>query len=248
MDPQRRGLLEATYRVLENAGIHMGQIKVTKTSIHVGSFTSDFNTMICQSVTSDILCTPAYWVQKLVFTVNFDGAMRKCCSGSIIRPNPGHFLVLGQTERIGYPSVLNRDRPAINSLLASIGGLHCQGFPLTINKANLLDPNPSRPYMSLIGLPEYPFNHSVTYWDKSQTSKQFRFRKNPRHHLLGCQVLDWNPLEPKWRHIVRLEEMPRLEDNKINGFIIFPAAGMIAMAIEAMNQLSEGPTIVGFDI
>ncbi|KAL8962774.1 MAG: hypothetical protein Q9193_000876 [Seirophora villosa] len=45
MDPQHRGLLEATYQALENAGIALEEIAGTDTSVHIGCFTADFITI-----------------------------------------------------------------------------------------------------------------------------------------------------------------------------------------------------------
>ncbi|TGJ79407.1 hypothetical protein E0Z10_g9360 [Xylaria hypoxylon] len=45
MDPQQRGLLENTYHAFENANLRMDELAGTRTSVHVGCFTSDFVTM-----------------------------------------------------------------------------------------------------------------------------------------------------------------------------------------------------------
>lgn len=48
MDPQQRGLLETTYHAFENAGLRMQDVAGSKTSVHVGCFTSDFAALQCQ--------------------------------------------------------------------------------------------------------------------------------------------------------------------------------------------------------
>lgn len=45
MDPQHRGLMETTYHAFENAGLRMKDVAGSKTSVHVGCFTSDFASM-----------------------------------------------------------------------------------------------------------------------------------------------------------------------------------------------------------
>jgi len=45
MDPQQRGLMETAYHAFENAGLRTEDIAGTKTSVHVGCFTSDFATL-----------------------------------------------------------------------------------------------------------------------------------------------------------------------------------------------------------
>ncbi|CAG8957353.1 hypothetical protein HYFRA_00010779 [Hymenoscyphus fraxineus] len=42
LDPQQRGLLESSYRALENAGIPMERVRGTQTSVHAGCFTADY--------------------------------------------------------------------------------------------------------------------------------------------------------------------------------------------------------------
>ncbi|KAI2602808.1 ketoacyl-synt-domain-containing protein [Hypoxylon sp. NC1633] len=48
MDPQQRGMLETAYRALENAGITLQQCSGTKTSVHTGSFTDDYRSILFQ--------------------------------------------------------------------------------------------------------------------------------------------------------------------------------------------------------
>ncbi|RYO87630.1 hypothetical protein DL762_004174 [Monosporascus cannonballus] len=45
MDPQHRGLMETTYHAFENAGLRLEDVAGSRTSVHVGCFTSDFATM-----------------------------------------------------------------------------------------------------------------------------------------------------------------------------------------------------------
>lgn len=45
MDPQHRGIMETTYHAFESAGLSMKDVARSKTSVHIGCFTSDFATM-----------------------------------------------------------------------------------------------------------------------------------------------------------------------------------------------------------
>ncbi|KKY29358.1 putative polyketide [Diaporthe ampelina] len=45
MDPQQRAIMECTYHALENAGLRLQDVAGTRTSVHIGCFTSDFATM-----------------------------------------------------------------------------------------------------------------------------------------------------------------------------------------------------------
>ncbi|KAL8709002.1 MAG: hypothetical protein Q9220_006211 [cf. Caloplaca sp. 1 TL-2023] len=46
MDPQQRWLLETTYHAFENAGLSLENVASSKTSVHVGSFSTDFGMML----------------------------------------------------------------------------------------------------------------------------------------------------------------------------------------------------------
>ena len=93
--------------------------------------------------------------------------------------------------------------------------------------------------MALTHLPEYPFDHSQAYWHEGRISKDLRLRKHPRLDLLGTQSLDWSPLEARWRKFIRFSETPWVEDHVVNGTVIYPAAGMLVMALEGARQLID---------
>src|SRR5690606_11765681 len=75
----------------------------------------------------------------------------------------------------------------------------------------------------LTDLPRYPWQHNVRYWHQSRIGENHRFiRQFPRNDILGAQADDSNDLEPRWRNIIRLEDMPWLRDHQIQSNIIFP--------------------------
>lgn len=45
-----------------------------------------------------------------------------------------------------------------------------------------------------------------------------------------------NPHSPQWRNIIRTSELPWIEDHRIQGECIFPASGILVMAVEAFKQ------------
>lgn len=145
-------------------------------------------------------------------------------------------------SNVGYISMLRRKFSAIDTTLEMVGRLHCSGHSVNLHRSNRADGDSldhSDPLVAIIDLPEYPFDHSKTYWHESRTSKGFRFRKSPRLDLLGSPVADWNPLEARWRNVIKVSEVPWIEDHRINGSLLYPAAGMLVMAIEAANQMAD---------
>lgn len=137
-----------------------------------------------------------------------------------------------------YGSMLIRGKPALETSLAAAGHIHCLGYPVRLNSINRIDQTSPEAKM-LISLPEYPFDHTQYYWRESRLSKDYRFRKFPKHELLGTPVPDWNPLEARWRNIIRMSENPWVADHKVDGSVIYPAAGILLCAIQAAHLLSE---------
>ncbi|KAE8858793.1 hypothetical protein PTNB73_08273 [Pyrenophora teres f. teres] len=196
-----------------------------------------------------------YWVENMVSRVEFSGALSAMhkhirATDYIVELGPTGALrrpVLETLGKVSYESALKVDRPAYETILGLVGDLWSRGVPVDLLAVNGLTEFNAQ---MLTDLPSYPFNHSHRYWYESRISKNFRFRKHASHELLGTQAMDWNPLEAKWRHIIDAKENPWIKDHGFNGSQIYPAAGMIIMAIEAARQVtkSDERTITGFRI
>jgi acyl transferase domain-containing protein len=119
-------------------------------------------------------------------------------------------------QSINYFSALTRDQSSVDSTLQLAGSLFARGHNITLDKINnqFQDAQSAAPTM-LTGLPPYPWNRSDKFWFESRLSKDYRFRKHPRHDLLGAPVSDWNPSEPRWRHFLRISENPWIKDHKV---------------------------------
>ncbi|RHZ51660.1 putative polyketide synthase [Aspergillus thermomutatus] len=140
---------------------------------------------------------------------------------------------------IQYASVLTRKIDSVTTALEVAGTLACLGSQVNFPAIN--DPlNETRDTHVMVDLPSYAWNHSRSYWAESRISMTYRKRKQPRTDLLGALDRMSCPFEPRWRNFVRVSEIPWLKDHKIQSNIVYPAAGYIAMAIEAAYQhLSE---------
>ena len=92
----------------------------------------------------------------------------------------------------------------------------------------------------LVGLLTYQWHHETGFWNESRVTHEWILRKFPKHELLGSRILEDNTIEPAWRNVICLEDVPWLRDHKVIDDIVFPAAGYIAMAGEALRQLT-GP-------
>ncbi|KAJ5894604.1 hypothetical protein N7495_006295 [Penicillium taxi] len=225
----------------------------------------------------DTACA-AHWVNNMVSPVQFSDALSTLCSGSsadlskkldgshrrkvsidhILEAGPHSVLqgpckdVLKNIKRdtsVEYISLLVRNKSAEDTVLAAFGKLHTAGYPIDLAVVNGFTTEGCGILKSLPDLPEYPFNHDISYWHESDISKNYRLRQFACNDLLGVADPTLNPFENRWRHFLRVSEMPWTQDHQINGTILYPAAGMLAMAIEAAKQVAEqGRTIAGFNI
>ena len=192
---------------------------------------------------------PEYWVKNLTSPVKFfDALQRMCTSGSdrlknklgygratvavtdLLEIGPHSALQSSVKETlhhlvadISYTSVQTRSAPAVDALLTAVGRIHCFGYSINLSKLS----DGSKEKRVLTDLPEYPFNHSRSYWHESRLNKEgLRLRKHPRLDLLGYPVLDWNPLEAKWRNVLRTSDIPWIRDHTVRFCLL--AAWMIS--------------------
>lgn len=141
---------------------------------------------------------------------------------------------------IVYISILTRKANAVTTALGAVATLASLNYPInfgTINRPAGTKKG-STPQL-LTNLPTYAWNHTRSYWAEPRLSKMYRNRMSSRMDLLGAPDNMACPFEPRWRTYIRTSELPWLLDHKIQGNIVFPAAGYLVMAIEASIQLNK---------
>ncbi|KAI2464634.1 putative polyketide synthase [Annulohypoxylon bovei var. microspora] len=218
-----------------------------------------------ERIDTSSLTDPLYWADSIVSPVQFSRALLVMCAQShaglvkkidrshVFTPVVDHIVEIGphatlqgpirDTLRIspretpvGYTSILRRGSSAMETIHGALGELYSHGLNLKLRPAN--EPNGEVISRSLlVDLPEYPFDHSQKYWHESRLSRNYRLRANAPSELLGVRSRDWNISDARWRHFMRLAEMPWAEQHVINGTILYPGTGMLAMAVEAARQL-----------
>lgn len=131
-----------------------------------------------------------------------------------------------------YISTLTRnDDYPLSLLLATAGHIFTIGSSLSLS--TIVEKG-----QVLSDMPRIPWTHSEIYWAEGRPSRDWRLRSLPHHELLGSIVMEATLLEPSWRNMLRLDDIPWLSDHVIHGEVVFPAAGYIAMAGEAIRQLN----------
>ncbi|KAI1099533.1 putative polyketide synthase [Jackrogersella minutella] len=198
--------------------------------------------------------SPSYWVENLVSPVQFSAALSRLCqemgqtSLNMVEVGPHkalegpirQTLTNSQAEGLSYHYVptLVRGQNSRESLIATASNLFVNGCDFDVGAAASLGIS-SRPPIVICDLPPYPWDHTVSYWDEPRLSREYRGRNNPHHDLLGSRIITSPETQPSWRNILRTDRLPWLKDHVIDNFIIFPAGGYMAMAIEAMRQLDR---------
>ena len=136
-------------------------------------------------------------------------------------------------SKVRYLSALSRGQDALATILDLTSALFVLGCDLDFRAVN----HPMTPLPTLIAdLPAYPWNHSKRYWHESRLSLNHRLRRFARSDILGSLVDDYNDLEPSWRNLLRITDMPWLTDHKVQGSVIFPLVGYLTMAMEGAFQ------------
>ena len=187
---------------------------------------------------------PAYWRQNLESPVLFSTAVKQLLHE---RPEGNLFLELGPHSALAGPlrqifrasdanppyiSALLRDKNCIQTLLAAAGQLHMYSVNVDLRAVSPGD-------KVLTDLPTYAWNHDTKYWSESRLSRDWRLREYPHHDILGSRIAEGTDLEPAWRTVLHLDDVPWIRDHMILQDIIFPGAGYIAMAGEAIRQITK---------
>ncbi|CAG8125616.1 unnamed protein product [Penicillium salamii] len=140
---------------------------------------------------------------------------------------------------IVYVNMLTRNTNALTTALNAAATVASLNYPVSFKSIN----RPHHPLDEttpelLVDLPPYSWDHTRTYWAEPRLSKMYRNRPTPRMDLIGAPDNIACPFEPRWRNHLRTSELPWLLDHKIQGSIIFPAAGYLTMVIEAVKQMA----------
>jgi acyl transferase domain-containing protein len=217
------------------------------------------------SVTEQELSTVEldYWRKNLESPVRFDQATQNLLKerpevNVVIEIGPHSALAaplkairtsLGYSpERLVYLSALKRNTDSVESLLKLAGSLFLSGWPLdisTINADETIYQNETGSdriqysHGSFIeDLPTYQWTYDEDLlWTESRLSTDIRFRSYPHHDLLGSRLPGTSNGAPAWRNLLSLDHVPWLRDHRVGDDIVFPAAGYVCLAVEAVTQI-----------
>ncbi|KAG9243665.1 hypothetical protein BJ878DRAFT_509631 [Calycina marina] len=162
-------------------------------------------------------------------------------------------------SRLGYLPSLIRFNDSVEDMLNLAGSLFTMQYPIDINIANFGLKEDAKAvganYHSakiLVDLAGYQWNYDELLWKENRLTRDLRFRKHYRHDLLGSREPGSSQIAPLYRNKLKLSDVPWLRDHMIGGNVVLPAAGYIALAIEATTReleiLDSQWSAVGYEI
>ncbi|KAI1810340.1 hypothetical protein GGS20DRAFT_589632 [Poronia punctata] len=186
-----------------------------------------------------------YWNLNMVLPVLFSQAVSRSIGGNA-RPTVvieiGPHLALkepvlqtmkyGGIEGIPYISMLRRGHDSLETVSGALGAIWAHAGESSVNFRNIVTMSSRKPTL-VKSLPTYPWDRQRVHWYESQSSKAFRQNSSPPHVLLGARLPESSSHELRWRNMLSPREVPWLEHHKLQGEVVFPAAGYVSMAIEA---------------
>lgn len=203
------------------------------------------------SPTDDRLTGP-YWVSNMRLPVLFEQAVNAASEfagpfdlGVEIGPHPAlKRAVLDSLPAIPYTNISRRGVAAIRSCSEGLG------YAWIRLGENVVKLNDFDKFMTggaarrlVKGLPSYCWDHNHKYWHESRQTRAYRHRQDPVHELLGHITADSTEHDRRWRQILRPSEVSWLTGHKLQDQIVFPAAGYVAMAVEASVSLCRGTSV-----
>ncbi|MFB8198768.1 non-ribosomal peptide synthetase/type I polyketide synthase [Kitasatospora purpeofusca] len=183
-----------------------------------------------------------YWWHNVRDSVRFRQAVERLADDGY-----GLFLEIGPHPVLGrsiqetveaHPGTADRPEPRTlpsirrqedeqATFTASLAALHNLGVEV--------DWSVLQPAGRIVPLPRYPFRRD-RHWVEPRAVAEVR-QGLVDHPLLGRRLPG---AEPAWEARLDAEALPYLEDHRIQGDVVFPAAGYLEMAVQAVRALTGG--------
>lgn len=196
-----------------------------------------------------------YWRDNMVNAVLFTEAVQSAATSEelnmAIEVGPHPALKGPATQSLSdiekslpYTGVLSRNQNDVEVFSDALGFLWTHLGPGVVDfqaYQRLVAPG-STPKLA-IALPLYPWNHSQTHWHESRKAKNMRLRGADFHELLGVPSPNNTDRDLRWTNFLKANEIAWLDGHQLQGQTVFPAAGYVAMALEASQSLAGGRSV-----
>ena len=172
------------------------------------------------NLVSPVLYTDAVTLAMAQADRNFGACVEIGPHSLLSRPTSEIVKSLAGSPQLPYFSTMLRNADTSQQLMSLAGDLVLNGKQLSleqVNKSNALFQGKSVRLPNHIqdNLPAYAWDYSSTPWTEPRNSSEWRFRKNPRHEILGTRCRGANPSAPTWRNKVSIEDAPWLVDHQV---------------------------------
>lgn len=188
----------------------------------------------------------SYWVQNLTSPVLFPDALEQMCKQDgelpnlIIEVGPHAALKgpigdtmkhLGLTSaKVAYvPTIVRKENP-VEALMNTAAAAYVRGANLDAYAINFPCTG-AQNHTFLTDLPRYPWQHQTRYWHETRINQRHQVRDGARNDVLGVMANYSNDMEPTWRNILRLDDLPWLREHKMQGMVVFPLCGYVSTDI-----------------
>ncbi|WEH38140.1 non-ribosomal peptide synthetase/type I polyketide synthase [Streptomyces sp. AM 2-1-1] len=186
-----------------------------------------------------------YWWKNVRDRVRFRSAVDRLADDGYrlfleVGPHPvlGHAIRENLEARgltgVCVPSV-RRGEDEDARFALSLATLHNAGVPVAWDVLH--------PAGETVPLPRYPWRRD-RHWTEPASVAQVRLGLLD-HPLLGRRT---GHTEPTWRARLDIETLPYLADHRIQDTVVFPAAGYLEMATQAVRALTGGSHVVLADV
>ncbi|KOS18114.1 Nonribosomal peptide synthetase 14 [Escovopsis weberi] len=204
-----------------------------------------------------------YWRDNMTNAVLFSGAIMNAVTGTeqidlAIEVGPHPALRGPATQSISevrnspipYTGLLSRARNDVKAFAESLGFVWTH-LPQVVDFKSfhaVVTPHETRRPRLVLDLPSYQWNHERTYWAESRVSRRMRTRKRAHHEILGFLSTESNSSDMRWSNVLKQKEIPWLDGHQLQGQTVFPAAGYVAMALEASKVLAGDRPVELFEL
>ncbi|KAL6694280.1 hypothetical protein J3F84DRAFT_395947 [Trichoderma pleuroticola] len=191
-----------------------------------------------------------YWRDNMTNAVLFADAVKNAIASDdqlslVLEVGPHPALKGPATQNIAdvrpsaipYSGVLSRGAHDVNAFSDALGFVWTHFGSQYVNfqsYTQLVGDQETQPKL-VVGLPSYQ-------------SKRLRGRKQATHEILGTILPESTPQDLRWSNVLKASEVPWMEGHQLQGQTVFPAAGYIAMALEASKLLAADKEVKVFEV
>ncbi|OJJ70821.1 hypothetical protein ASPBRDRAFT_126737 [Aspergillus brasiliensis CBS 101740] len=199
-----------------------------------------------------------YWSDNMVNAVLFADAVKRAAANETLNlaievgPHPAlkgpaqqNVSDVRPSSPLPYTGLLSRGSSDVEAFSDALGFVWTYLGPGTVDfqsYTQLVTPAAPAPKL-LPGLPSYPFSRDRVHWHESRRAKKMRQRGAAFHELLGVPSPDNTDQDLRWTNFLKTSEIPWLDGHKLQGQTVFPAAGYVAMALEAGKCLAGDQSV-----